>query len=410
MHPNSSLLRVVFVCSLVLTLVGCAPKSPGAPAGGAQGTVYKIGFLASITGSGSSLGEPERDSALMVQKQLDARGGITGSDGVLHPVKLLIYDTQSSGDVTITVAKKLLNDEGVVAIVGTTLSAEAMALIPVMQEAKVPLMSMASSSAIVEPVAERQWIFKSAQSNKHTAPWQVKYAKAKGLTKIANFYVNNAYGEDGAVAIRDAAKAEGLSILLEDTFGANDTDMTAQLTKLKASGAQALLVTATPPAASILTKQFREMGISIPIIHNHGIGMMSFITQCGESVAEGVIFPMGKMVAVASLDAKDPQKPVLEAFLRDFQQNSKLPPSTFAGHAWDGLQITLKALEKLPDGRPLAEHRTKLRDEIESIKGFVGTGGIFNLSAQDHVGLSSNDVVLARITKGNWEYLPPEKW
>jgi branched-chain amino acid transport system substrate-binding protein len=272
------------------------------------------------------------------------------------------------------------------------------------------MFSMASSSAIVEPVAERTWIFKSAQNNRHTAPMQVKYAKAKGFTKIANFYVNDAYGEDGAKAIREVAETEGLEIVLEDTFGAADTDMTAQLTKLKASDAQALLVTAIPPAAAVLTKQFREMGITIPLIHNHGIGMKPFISLAGEANAEGVVFPMGKLVAMNALPDSDPQKKVLQDFARDYEASAGQAPSTFAGHAWDATQIILKALEQVPDGLTVQEQRARLREEIEKISDFAGTAGVFNMSAQDHVGLGPNDVVMARITNGDWEYFPPEKW
>lgn len=405
---RSSLFVYLVTFVLIAAMVGCA--KPSGPKKGEEGTIYKIGFLAAITGGAAFLGEPERDSAVMVQKQLDAQGGIVGPDGVVHPVKILIHDTEGEGEVTINVAKKLLSDDKVVAIVGTTRSPTSMALLPVMDEAEVTMISMASSGSIVEPVGERKWIFKTAQSNKHTAPWQVKYAKTKGLTKIASFYVNNAYGEDGAAAIRDAARAEGLEIILEETFGDADKDMTAQLTKLRASEAQALLVTAIPPAASIVTKQFREMGLTIPIIHNHGIGMKPFIALSGEEVAEGVVFPMGKMVAASGLDDSDPQKQVLLDFMRDYEESSGTPPSTFAGHAWDALQLTLKALEKLPEGLSLEEQRTRLRDEFEGVQGFAGTGGVFNLSAGDHVGLSPDDVVMARITNGDWEYFPPEKW
>ena len=206
------------------------------------------------------------------------------------------------------------------------------------------------------------------------------------------------------------AKDMGVTIVLEDTFGAADTDMTSQLTKLKASGAQALLVTATPPSASILTKQFREMGLTIPIIHNHGIGMKPFIDLTGAEAAEGVVFPMGKLVAAQSLPDDDPQKQVLLTFIKDYEASSGNPPSTFAGHAYDALQITIEALKRLPNGLTLEEQRARLRDEIEKTKGFAGTGGIFNLSPEDHVGLSSNDIVMARITNGTWEYFPPEKW
>ena len=405
-----SSLMILLASIILVAASSCGPKPTPTPTKVAVGTTYKIGFVAAITGSASSLGEPERDAAAMVQKQLDAQGGIVDVAGVRHPVKILIYDTEGSGDVAVPVIKKLINDEGVVVIIGPTRSPVSMALIPVIQEAKVPNLSLASSSSIVEPVAERKWIFKTAQSSKHTAPWQVKYVKVKGLTKIANVYVNDAYGEDGALAIRETAKAEGVEIILEETFETGDTDMTAQLTKIKASGAQAVLVTAIPPAAAIFTKQFREMGLTIPLIHNHGIGMKSFISLAGEGAAEGVLFPMGKLVAVSSLPDSDPQKKVLQDFVRDFQASSGKPPSTFAGHAWDAIQITLKALERLPDGLSLEEQRARLRDEIENTKGFIGTGGNFNLSAQDHVGLSPNDIVMARITKGDWEYLPPEKW
>ena len=419
MSQRSSLSVLVIALALLIVAAGCmAPATPApaptqAPAKEekpAEGTVYKIGFLASITGGAAFLGEPERDAALMVQKQLDAQGGIVGPDGVRHKVQILIHDTEGSGDVAIPVAKKLIDDEGVVAIVGTTRSPVSMALLPVMQEAEVVMVSMASSSSIVEPVAERKWIFKTAQSNKHTAPWQVRYAKAKGLTKVANFYVNNAYGEDGAKAIREAAAAEGVEIVLEETFGDSDTDMTAQLTKLKASGAQALLVTAIPPAAPILTKQFREMGIEMPLIHNHGIGMKPFIVLAGVENAEGVIFPMGKMVAVSALLDDDPQKPVLQAFVSEYEASTGKPASTFAGHAWDALQLIIKALEQLPEGLSLEEQRAQLRDEMEQIKGFPGTGGVFNLSPDDHVGLSPDDVVLVKITGGEWVYFPPEEW
>jgi branched-chain amino acid transport system substrate-binding protein len=416
MNTRISSLLVVLLVACLLGLTACSGPAPtatpkaAAPVAAAVGITYKIGFIAAVTGGSSSLGEPERDAARLLQTQLDAQGGIKGPDGVMHPVKIIIYDTEGSGDVAVPVVKKLINDEGVVAIVGPTTSPESMALIPVVTEAEVPLISMASSSAIVEPVAQRKWVFKSAQSNKHTAPWQVKYVKTKGLTKVANFYVNNAYGEDGRDGIRAAAQEAGVGIVLEDSFGATDTDMTSQLTKLKASGAQALLVTATPPSASILTKQFREMGITIPILHNHGIGMKAFITLAGESAAEGVLFPMGKMVAISALPDSDPQKKVLQNFVDAFQKSSGKPPSTFAGHAWDALQLVLTGLSKLPNNLPIKDQRAQLRDKIETTESMVGTAGMFNLSAQDHVGLSTNDVVLARVTKGDWEYFPPEKW
>ena len=373
-----------------------------------EGEPYVIGFLAAVTGGMSFLGEPEQAAALLAQKQFEE--GVVGPDGVHHAIQIIIHDTEGKGDVAIPLAKGLIDDNQAVAIVGGTGSPESLALVPIMEEAQIPYISMASSSQIVEPVAERYWVFKTAQSNKHTAPWQVRYAKAKGATKIANLYVNNAYGEDGRDAIREAAKAEGLEIVLEETFEATDTDMTAQLTKVRASDAQAVLVTAVPPAAAILTKQYRELGLTLPLIHNHGIGMKPFITSAGVENAEGVVFPMGKLVAAKYLDDSDPQKAVLLKFIADYEEFTGKPASTFAGHAWDALQLVYNGLKTLPAGLSLAEQRAQLRDAIEKTQGFVGIGGIFNLSAEDHVGLSAQDIVIVRITQGEWQYLPPEAW
>jgi branched-chain amino acid transport system substrate-binding protein len=408
---RSSLFSIL-VLLVILTSAACGKQAePAAGSSGEQvGEPYKIGFLAAITGSAASLGEPERDVAVMLQKQLDAQGGILGADGKRHPIQILIYDTEGSGDVAITVAKKLIDDEKVLAIIGPTRSPVAMALIPIMERAEVPLIAMASSSEIVEPIGERKWIFKVAQSNEHTAPWQVQYVVEKGLLKIANVYVDNAYGEDGARAIRETAAAEGVEIVLEDTFADADTDMTAQITKIKASEAQAVLVTGLPPAAAIFTKQYRELGAQQPLIHNSGVAMPVFITLSGAENAEGVLFPMGKLVAAEALGDDDPQKPILQQFIKDFTAETGKGPSSFAGHAWDSVMILTKVLEKMPAGLSLAEQRAAVRDGVEQLTGFVGVDGVFRFSADDHVGLSTEDVVLVRIRDGAWEYFPPEQW
>jgi len=397
-----SLFPLLVVALLVSTCLGCSAVSTKG-----KTTTYKVGVMAAITGGASFLGAPERDAAAMIQEQVTT---VTGPDGVEHPVEFIIMDTEGKADVTISVAKKLIDDEKVIAIVGTTTSGTSMALVPVMQEAEIPMISMASSGAIVSPVSERKWIFKTAQNNSHTAPWQVRYAKTKGLTKVANFYVNDAYGEDGAEAIREACAAEGVEIVLEETFAAADKDMTAQLTKLKASDAQALLVTAITPAAAIITKQYREMAIDMPIIHNHGIGMKPFIDVATPEAAEGVLFPMGKLVAADALPDSDPQKAVLNKFVSDFTASSGNPPSTFAGHAWDAVMLVLTGLEQIPADVEQADLPARLRDEIEGIQDFVGISGVFNLSPTDHVGMSPDDVVLCRIRDGGWEYYPPEMW
>ncbi len=392
--------RIVLIFLLALTLA--SPLAAGAQE-------YRIGFVSAITGPASSLGVPERDVAVMIQKELEAKGGITGPDGKKWPVKIFIHDDESKADTTVRLVKKLIAEDKVHVVIASSQSPTSLAVIPVVTEAKMPLISMASSHAIVTPVKERFWVFKTPQSNIHVSTHQVKYLKAKGYKKIASLYVNDAFGEDSRRGLATMIKDSGIDIVYEDKFEQADKDMTPQLTKVKASGAQALIVHAIPPSASIITKQFRDLGLTIPLIHNHGVGNKPFIDLAG-GAADGVIFPIGKMLVAEGLSDNDPQKKVLLDFVAWYEKGTGKPRSTFAGHAWDALQMTFMAFAKVSATMPLDQAHARIRDELEKVKNFPGTGGIFSMSAEDHVGLDERSMVLVRIEGGTWKYMPPEKW
>ncbi len=391
-------IALIFILALVLA----SPLAAGAQE-------YRIGFVSAITGPASLLGVPERDVAVMIQKELEARGGVMGPDGKRHPVKIFIHDDESKADTTVRVVKKLIAEDKVHVVIASSQSPTSLAVVPVVTEAKVPLISMASSHAIVTPVKERFWVFKTPQSNIHVSTHQVKYLKAKRYTKIASLYVNDAFGEDSRRGLAATIKDSGIDIVYEDKFEQADKDMTPQLTKVKASGAQALIVHAIPPSATIITKQFRDLGLTIPLIHNHGVGNKPFIDLAG-GAANGVIFPIGKMLVAEELPATDPQKKVLLDFVAWYEKGTGKPRSTFAGHAWDALQMTFMAFAKVAPTMPLEQARARVRDELEKVKNFAGTGGIFNMSAEDHVGLDERSMVLVRIEGGQWKLFPPEKW
>jgi len=392
--------RVAFIFLLALMLV--SPLAAGAQE-------YRIGFISAITGPASSLGVPERDVAVMIQKEMEAKGGITGPDGKKYPVKIIIHDDESKADTTVRLVKKLIAEDKVHVVIASSQSPTSLAVVPVVTEAKMPLISMASSHAIVTPVKERFWVFKTPQSNIHVSTHQVKYLKAKRYTKIASLYVNDAFGEDSRRGLATTIKDSGIDIVYEDKFEQADKDMTPQLTKVKASGAQALIVHAIPPSASIITKQFRDLGLTIPLIHNHGVGNKPFIDLAG-GAADGVIFPIGKMLVAETLPDADPQKKVLLDFVAWYEKGTGKPRSTFAGHAWDALQMTFMAVAKVSATMPLDQAHARIRGELEKVKNFAGTGGIFSMSAEDHVGLDERSMVLVRIEGGKWIYLPPEKW
>lgn len=392
--------RVAFI--FILALMLASPLAAGAQE-------YRIGFVSAITGPASSLGVPERDVAVMIQKELEAKGGITGPDGKKYPVKIFIHDDESKVETTKRLVKKLIAEDKVHVVIASSQSPTSIAVIPDATEGKVPLISMASSHAIVTPIKERFWIFKTPQSNIHVATHQLKYLKAKHYTKIASLYVNDAFGEDSRRGLAATIKDSGIEVVYEDKFEQADKDMTPQLTKVKASGAQALMVHAIPPSASIVTKQFRDLGLTIPLIHNHGVGNKPFMDLAG-GAAEGVIFPIGKMLVAASLPDADLQKKVLLDFVAWYEKGTGKPRSTFAGHAWDALQLTLMAFGKIAPTMPLDQARAKVRDELERVKYFAGTGGIFNMSPEDHVGLDERSMVLVLIQGGAWKYFPPEAW
>ncbi len=366
-----------------------------------QGEPYKIGIFFSATGPASSLGIPERDTALMIGEQVNAAGGIEGPDGLMHPLELIVEDDQTDSTEAVLIVKRLIEEEGVPVIVGGTGSPASVAVVDTVTEAQVPFISNASSSAIIQPVEERFWVFKTPQTNLPVAQVQADWMAAKGISRVASLGVNNAFGADSMQALQAVAADQGIEIVYEGTFEPADTDFTAQLTQVAGSDAEALIVHATPGEGAPLTVQFRDLGINIPIVHNHGIGNQAFIDLAGEA-AEGVLFPIGKLLVADDLPATDPQKGVLTQYIADYTDyTGGATPSTFGGHAWDSMQMAIMALQNVgPD--PVA-----IRDYIESIQGFAGISGVFNLSPQDHNGIGKESLVLVEIKEGGWEYVPP---
>ena len=380
------------------------PPEPTQSTGKETGEPYKIGVFFSVTGPASSLGIPERDTAQMLVEQVNARGGLLGPDGKLHPIELILEDDQTDATEAVLIVKRFIEEENVPVIVGGTASGISLAVIDTVTEAQVPFISNASSSAIIQPVDERYWVFKTPQTNLPVAQVQGDWMTANGITKVASFGVNNGFGVDSMEALKTVTQDLGVEIVWEGTFEPGDTDFTAQLTQIAGSGAEALIVHATPGEGAPLTVQFRELGLEMPILHNHGIGNQAFIDLAGDA-AEGVLFPIGKLLVADGLPDTDPQKATLLQYINNFQEfTGGGTPSTFGGHAWDSMQMAFSALQAVgPD--PAA-----IRDYIEGIQNFAGISGIFNLSAQDHNGIGKESLVLVQIVDGTWVYVPPEAY
>ena len=380
---------------VMVALVVAVLVLAGVHASAAAQEPYRLGAIFSITGPGSSLGIPERDTALMIEADVNARGGIKGPDGRLHPLKLVIYDDASDETKAVLAAKKLIDEDKVTAIVGTTLSGTSLAILDTVQKAEVPLISCAAAAKIVEPAAERKWIFKTPQSDHLIVGVLVDYLKAKGLTKVGWLNVDYAFGQLGWIEFEKAAATAGLTVVANEKFGQKDVDMTAQLTRVKAASPQAVVVWSIPPSASIATKNYGDLGLRMPMFQSHGVGNKKYIELAG-GAAEGVLFPAGKLLVAEQLTDNDPQKTVLLAYARDFETRYG-PRNTFGGHAWDAVQLAVRAMGKA------GGDRAGVRTAIEGTRNFVGISGVFDFSGADHNGLDRRAATMIQIVDGQWK-------
>ncbi|MFZ5996486.1 MAG: ABC transporter substrate-binding protein [Nitrospirota bacterium] len=355
---------------------------------------YKIGAVLSVTGAASFLGEPEKNTVLMLKDQINAAGGINGT-----PIEVIIEDSKSDETQAVLAAKKLLEKDNVLAIVGPSTTGESMALVPIMNNAKTPLISCAAGASITLPVNERYWIFKTAQYDLSAVEAIYTYMKRQGIAKVGIISISTGFGDAGRKALTDMAPKYGITIVADERYGPKDSDMTTQLTKIKAAGAQAVINWSVGPGQVVVTKNWSALRMGIPLYQSHGWGSKKNIELAGKA-AEGVIAPLGRLVVWDKLADKHPQKALLKKYSQDYEAKFKGEPGTFGGHAYDAFMITVEAIKKAgPD-------KKKIRDYIENkIKKWPGTGGIFNMSPQDHCGLDKTAFEMVVVKNGDWEIL-----
>lgn len=373
----------VMVMSVFLMFVNTYAKEP-----------YKIGALFAVTGAASFLGEPEKNTALMLQEQINKAGGING-----HPLEIIIEDTKSDETQAVLSAKKLLERDNVLVIIGPSTTGESMALVPIMNNAKTPLVSCAAGAPITQPVKERYWIFKTPQYDLSAVEAIYTYMKKHGIAKVGIITISTGFGDAGRKALHEMAPKYGITIAADEKYGPKDSDMTTQLTKIKASGAQAVINWSVGPGQVIVTKNWHALKMGIPLYQSHGWGSKKNIELSGKA-AEGVIAPLGRLVVWDKLPDKHPQKALLKKYSQDYESKYKSEPGTFGGHAYDSIMIIVEALKKAgPD-------KKKIRDYIETkIQKWPGTGGIFNMSPGDHCGLDKDAFEMVVVNNGDWEIL-----
>ncbi len=368
----------------------CAVVSAGLSAS-AQ---IKIGAVLSVTGPASFLGDPEKRTLEIYVEEINAKGGVNG-----QKLELIVYDDAGNANNARTFATRLVEEDKVVAMVGGSTTGSTLAMTPVFEDAQIPFISLAGAIQIVEPV--HKWVFKTPHTDKMACEKIFADLKARNLTTIALISGTDAFGKsmrDQCVAV--APKA-GIKIAHEESYGPRDSDMTPQLTNIRnAAGVQAVVNPGFGQGPAIVTRNYRQLAIQQPLYQSHGVASKQFIELAGPA-AEGVRLPAAAILIADKLPATDPQKPVVVNYTRTYQQKTGQAVSTFGGHAYDGLMILVQAMQ-----RAKSADKAKVRDEIEKTKGYIGTGGIVNMSPADHMGLDLSAFHMLEIKSGDWTLVP----
>ncbi len=359
---------------------------------GAQGKEpLKIGALLSVTGPAAFLGAPEARTLEMLVADLNAKGGVAG-----HPLQLVVKDTSGDPAKAVSFAKQLMEEEKVFAIIGPATSGESIAVKPVVEEGKTLLLSCAAAETIVNPVAPH--VFKVAPRDGYAAEMIFRRMQKMGIKRIGFLSSNTGFGKGGKDQVEKLAPQHGIEIAVSDVYDKAATDLTAEVTKMKAAKVEAILNWSIEPAQAIVIKNARQIGLTIPIFQSHGFANIQYAKAAGVA-AEGVMFPASRIVVAETLSEKHPQKPVVAAYKKAYEARYKEDVSTFGGHAYDALMLLAGAVKQA------GLDREKVRAALEGTKGFVGTAGVFNLSPADHNGLAIDAFEMLTVKNGKFAVL-----
>lgn len=353
----------------------------------------KIGTFLSVTGPASFLGDPELKTLQLYIEDINAKGGVSG-----RKLELVHYDVQHLADKARTFVKRLIEDDKVDLIVGGSTTGTTMAVVPLVEKAGIPFISLAGAVVIIEPV--KKWVFKTPHTDRMAAAKVFEDMKKNGIKKIGLISGTGGFGKSGRKQSKDVSKKYGIEIVADETYGAKDTDMTAQLTKIKnTAGVQAVLNFGFGQGPAIVTKNYKQLGIKLPLYQSHGVASKKYIQLAG-GAAEGVRLPAAALLVAESLPSTDKQKSVVVNYKKAYEGRFKSDVSTFGGHAYDGLMIAVEAIK-----RAGGTDKEKVRAEIEKTKDFVGTAGVVNMSAKDHLGLDLSAFKMLEIKNGTWAML-----
>jgi branched-chain amino acid transport system substrate-binding protein len=350
----------------------------------------KIGSVLSVTGPAAFLGDPELKTLQQYVEDINKKGGVLG-----RQLQLVHYDDGSDATKANSFGKRLIEDDKVDILVGGTTTGSTMSMVPLVEKAGIPFVSLAGAVVIVEPV--KKFVFKTPHTDRMAAEKVFEDMKKRNLTKVALLSETSGFGQSGKKETEAVAGKFGITLVANETYGPKDTDVSPQLTKIKnTAGVQAVFVFGLGQGPAIVTKNYKQLAIGLPLYHAHGVASEEFIKLAGPA-AEGVRLPAAALLVPSKLANNDPQKAIVLGYTKAFTEKWKTDVSTFGGHAYDGLMLALDAIK-----RAGGTDKAKVRDALEATKGYVGTGGVVNMSATDHMGLDLSAFKMLEIKGGDW--------
>ena len=368
----------------------------------AAAQTIRIGATVAATGAASALGEPEANTFRMLQDQLNAAGGINGI-----PVEIVLLDTASDTAQAVTNVNRLIQESDVHAVICCTISANSLAIIDAVQGATVPNISLAASAQIIEPVAERHWVFKTPQTDRLMITGIVEDMVAGGLSTLAYLAIDDAYGEGGLNELNAAIEGTDIEVVTIERYGRSDTNVTPQVLSAVQSNPDAVLIWGVVRDSALVVEELANRGYQGQVYASHGVGNPSFRELAGDA-ANGVRLPIGPMIVVDELDDSNEIKPVAQAYVAEYEaQFGEGTASTFGGHAWDAVKAIELAFTYAMDQGEIdwddtQAVRNALRDGLENMGPFVGVGGVFDFTTEDHLGLDTRALVIVEVADGDW--------
>ncbi len=354
----------------------------------------KIGSVLSVSGPAAFLGDPELKTLQLYIEKINAEGGVLG-----RKLELVHYDDGSDAAKANSFTKRLIESDKVDVLIGGTTTGATMAMAPLVEKASLPFISLAGAVVVIDPV--KKWVFKTPHTDRMAAEKVFEDMKKRGISKVGLLSETSGFGASGRKETQAVAAKYGITLVADETYGPKDTDITAQLTRIKSMpGVQAVFVFGLGQGPAVVTKNYGQLGMTaLPMYQSHGVASDEYLKLSGKA-AEGVRLPTPALLIANALPATDVQKTIVTGYDKMYKDKYKMDPSTFGGYALDALNLSVDAIK-----RAGGTDREKVRAALETTKGFVGTTGVFNMTPTNHMGLDLSAFRMVEVKNGDWVQL-----